>query len=167
MKKILSEKEWIITVDYSQTLKRMITNGNYDWIHSDITKEHFPLPTKLIGWKLGVSIKLFHFSWQMSNKDVIAEMNKGGYRPAILAELLVLGETNPKLQSQFPIIALGSVWQDTDDDCNMPFLYVRFNERELNLNQFDNDLSIDYRFLAVHKSSDQGFKRLISFSPNH
>jgi undecaprenyl-diphosphatase len=53
--------------------------------------------------------KLFHFNRDISSEDAIAEMDKDGFRPATLAELLALGEAQPELQKQFPIIALSSV----------------------------------------------------------
>ncbi len=146
-----AKEEISLTVDYSQTLEQMIANGKYDWHNNSITEKNFPIPTELVGEKVVVSAKLFHFNREVSNKEAIAEMNKDGYRPATLAELLALGEAQPDLQRQFPIIALGSVWRVGGGDRRVSSLSVDDGRRELYLSWFGADWNAYYRFLAVRK----------------
>lgn len=144
-------EEITLTVDYSKNLKEMIAAGKYDRTNSDITEKHFPLPTELNGKKVESSSKLFHFNRSISSKDAISEMDKVGYRPATLAELLALGESQPDLQRQFPIIALGSVWHHASGRRVVPGLDVDGIGRKLDLYWFDGDWGAHYRFLAVRK----------------
>ena len=143
--------EITLTVDYSRTVQEMINVGNYGWTNSDITEKHFPLPTELNGKQVSVSTKLFHFNRSISSKDAISEMDKGGFRPATLAELLALGKAHPELQKEFPIVALGSVWRDASDDRLVPVLSFGGSRRRLGLNWFDSDWLVRYRFLGVRK----------------
>jgi hypothetical protein len=138
-------------IDYSRTVQEMIKAGNYDWTNSNITEKHFPLPTELKGKKVEVSSKLFHFNRPIGSKDAISEMDKAGYRPATLAELLVLGEAHPELQKEFPIVALGSVWRDVSDDRRVPVLGFGGYERRLGLRWFGLGWNDSYRFLGVRK----------------
>lgn len=143
--------EITLTVDYSRTVQEMINAGNYDWTNNDITVKHFPLPTELSGKKVPVSTKLFHFNRSISSKDATSEMDKAGYRPATLAELLALGEAHPELQKEFPLVALGSVWRYARVDRLVPFLYFVLIKRELHLHWFDYDCSDSFRFFGVRK----------------
>jgi len=143
--------EIVLSVDYSRTVQEMINAGKYGWTNDNITEKHFPLPTELNGKKVSVSTKLFHFNRPINSQDAIKEMDKAGYRPATLAELLALGEKQPELQKEFPIVALGSIWTDANGNRNVPYLDVNGHKRKLNLNWFDNDWNDNCRFLAVRK----------------
>ena len=145
--------EIALTVDYSQTVQEMINAGNYGWTHREITEKHFPLPTELNGKQVPVTnvTKLFYFNRNISSEAAISEMDKAGYRPATLAELLALGEAHPELQRQFPIVALGSVWRDTRDDRRVPVLDFGGNERRLSLRWFDYGWPGRCRFLGARK----------------
>lgn len=147
----LSEEGVMLVIDYSRTLQEMINAGNYGWTNSNITEKNFPISLEMTGKKVEVSAKLFHFNREISSEDAISEMDKAGYRPATLAEILALGEAQPKLQRQFPIIALGSVWRRADGNRDVPSLNVDGSGRRLYLDWFDGDWSADCRFLAVRK----------------
>jgi len=140
-----------LTVDYSRTLKEMINAGNYGWANDDITEKNFPLPTKLLGKKITASTKLFHFDRRISSEDAISEMNKAGYRPATLAELLALGEAHPELQKEFPIVALGSVWRGEDGGHVVPVLGFGGHRRGLVLYWLGNVWPDVCRFFGVRK----------------
>ncbi len=143
--------EIVLSVDYSRTVQEMINAGKYGWTNDNITEKHFPLPTELNGKKVSVSTKLFHFNRPINSQDAIKEMDKAGYRPATLAELLALGEKQPELQKEFPIVALGSLWADARGRRSVPYLLVHGYERRLNLYWFVLDWYVFCRFLAVRK----------------
>lgn len=144
-------EEITLTVDYGRTVKQMIKAGKYNGVNSDITEKNFPLPTELIGQKTSVSGKLFHFGKDISSEDVIFEMDKSGYRPATLPELLALGEAHPDLQRQFPIIALGSVWRVAAGSRIVPALAVDGYGRKLHLFWFGPAWYVICRFFGVRK----------------
>ncbi len=154
-KKVTDEQpkndEIVLSVDYSRTVQEMINTGKYGWTNDDITEKHFPLPTELNGKKVSVAAKLFHFNRSINSQDAIKEMDKTGYRPATLAELLALGEKEPELQKEFPIVALGSIWTDAFGNRYVPYLSVDGRKRMLDLDWFDDDWFDLCRFLAVRK----------------
>lgn len=143
----LSPKTLRIVVDYSLSLEQMITAGKYDWSNSDITAKRFPLKGS---GKVELEPKLFYFGRDMSSDNVIAEMDKEGFRPCTIEELLAIGEQHPELQRKFPLVALGSV-AEFNGSRNVACLIRIGSERELNLNWFDDDWRGVCRFPAVRK----------------
>jgi len=140
-----------LAIDYTKTIKQVIADGEYDYKNSNVTSENFPISPEMIGKKVEVSAKLFHFNHDISSNDAISKMDKDGYRPAALMELLTLGFLFPELQRQFPIVALGSVWCDTGDDHRVLYLEVYASKRKLDFTWFDGGWSARCRFLGVRK----------------
>lgn len=141
-------KTFMVTVDYARGLPEMIKAGKYDYANDDITAEHFPIVGE---GKQGLEILLVHFGKDMESNDVLSELGKLGLRPATLPELLAFGETHPEIQREFPIIALGSVWQNRDGSRHVPYLGGWCGGRELFLIWFGDRWSGDCRFAAVRK----------------
>jgi len=95
-------------------LNEMIAAGCYDRISPVITEENFPMSENLV---LGTEPRLFNFSEDVPEgitveEDLIARMDRQGYRLANLWELLDFGAKNPNEQLNGPIIALGSECRD-------------------------------------------------------
>lgn len=134
-----------VTVDCSRTLEDMIAVGNYDWVNKNITQEHFQV---LSQGKLEKEVVLFHYEKSMTSKEAISRMDKEGFQPAVIEDLLALGEAHPDLQKQFPILALGSVWR-----CNRDVPYLGWDglRRYLNLDWSGRQWSVYCRFVAVRK----------------
>lgn len=137
-----------ITVDYNRSLIEMIKAGRYDWVHSDINAKHFPLKGK---GKHELTAILFPFNYDIETDDAIAEINKQGYRPGLIEELLALGEKYPDLQKEFPIVALGSVWHASIGGRGMPSLCWDRSKRDLSFYWFDRERYAGWRFLAFRK----------------
>lgn len=137
-----------IVVDYNRSLTQMIKAGNYDWINDNITSKNFPLKGK---GKHELTAVLFHFDRYIESDDAIAEMDKQGYRPATIEELLAFGEKYPELQKEFPIIALDSVWRVSRGDRRVPYLGWDGLRRCLGLRWFDSRWGANCRFLAFRK----------------
>lgn len=150
-KVIDTSSEITLNIDYTKTVEQAIIDGNYDWKNSDITSKNFPISPEMVGKKMEAQTKLFHFNRDISSEDVISEMDKAGYRPATLMELLVLGILFPELQRQFPVVALGSVWRDAHAYRHVPFLGVSDSERALYLGWFASGWGARFRFLGVRK----------------
>jgi len=140
------------TVDINfSTLEEGIAAGKYDWANENIwtneniTAERFPI-TGNQGKKEVVTV---HFGRLMnSSEEVIAELNKLGYKPAETADLLALGKDQPELQRQFPIIALGSS-AAVGGFRYVPCLFEYDSRRGFSLDYFGSGWFGSCRFLAV------------------
>ena len=133
-----------VVVDYDISLAEMIEAGGYDWVNDDITAEHFPLKSE---GKWEVEITLLHFNRFISSDVAIEEAD-----PVILLpELLALGARYPELQKQFPVVALGSVWQYRSGYHAVPYLWGAGSKCGLVLGLFENDWDPDFRFAVARK----------------
>ncbi len=141
-------KENILHIVAGLSLNERIKKGKYDWTNSDINDKNFP---ETVPADYDAEYKLFHFNRSISSDDAIKEMEKEGYRPGNIHELLALGEAKPELQKEFPVIAIGSVWQDPDGGRFVAVLDYGDSRRKLNLYWFDGVWGDEDRFLAVRK----------------
>lgn len=139
-----------VTVDYDLGLEHMIALGRYDWKNSDIKPKHFPVKGE---GKVDVEITLVHYNRVMSTDDVLKDLDARGLRPIKIEELLALGanEKTRDLQREFPIIALGSVWQDLSGSRRCPCLDRDGSKRPLSLGWFVLGFDEFCRFGAVRK----------------
>ena len=137
-----------VLVDYSKSLTEMIQAGKYDWKNDDITSGHFPIEGSGQQEK---EVVFFHFGRDISSNDAIAEMEKAGYRPARIEELLALGASQPELQKQFPFVGLGSAWQHPGGSRHVPCLGWHGVGRGLGLRWFGRGWRENWRFAAVRK----------------
>ena len=145
----LIKSTYDIVVNYNRSLADMIKACKYNWVNNDINSKHFPLKGK---GKHELSAALFYLDRYIESDDVITEMDKQGYRPATIEELLALDEKYPDLQKEFLIIALGSVWRRPSGDRDVPCLRWNGSERGLDLYWFDGKRYVaDWRFLAIRK----------------
>ena len=148
--KELPRMNFQLCVNYAQSLSEMIAAGRYDWSNIGIIEKNFPR-TKQAGIE-DISLHLFRFGRPLLTDEVIHELDRAGFRPATLEELLALGARKPDLQRGFLIIALGSVWEDPYGDLTAPYLRSYGVGRQLNLGdiasiRWDNSC----RFAAVRK----------------
>jgi hypothetical protein len=123
----------------------MIALGHYGWVDSNITKKNFG-PETLV---TGEGAKLYHFDHEISSEDTVVEMDKQGFKPATLGDLLDFGVKNSEEQRKYPIIALGSI-ADVDGR-SVAYIRGSGSERRLCLDRFDNHWLEHCRFLAVRK----------------
>lgn len=98
---------FMVMVDETQTVEEAVKAGKFNWSDDDIVSANFSKPAN--GQKSEKEIVLFHFDKGMSSEAVIAAMDKAGYRPATILDILGLAVKEPDLQRKFPIVALGSV----------------------------------------------------------
>ncbi len=148
----LAENCYKVLVGYGQTLQQMIANGKYDYANSDITSGNFPItapPTG--GGKQEVVVELVHFGRDMASDAVLKEFEARGLRAATLPELLAFGATYPEKQREFPVVALGSVWQNRYGCRSVPYLIGSGSGRGLGLYWDDFRWRVRYRFAAVRK----------------
>ena len=137
-----------IFVDYTRPFSDMISDGRFDWTNSDITAKNFSITNRPNG---EVEMKLFHFNRIITPDQAIQEMDKEGYRPAELPELLAYAKANPDEQRKYPIVGLGSVWRNFSGDRYVPCLYGVGDGRGLGLGWYCGVWHSGCRFLAVRK----------------
>lgn len=141
------------------SLKDLIDSRKFDYVDSDITADKFP-PVE-VRVKGDSDYKLFHFNRSMSLEDVKKEMEKEGYSPATIYELLSWDGWNDR---DF-VVALGSVAL-VDDGPHVACLGRGVSGRNLHLLWFDYDWGDDYRFLAVRNGSKKLENESSALSPS-
>lgn len=141
------ESAHTLTVNYDLPLADMVKVGGYGWVDENITPTNFPPSGK---GTMKVEGALFHFGKSMKSEAVITEMEKQGYRPATIAELLALGQTKPDLQREYPIVALGSSCV-VGGNRSVPCLFEGSRGRHCCLLWFVNEWRGGCRFLGVRK----------------
>ncbi|MDD4412217.1 MAG: hypothetical protein PHR00_01060 [Patescibacteria group bacterium] len=137
-------------VNYDLPLSEAVEAGNYDWKDGNINSNNFPALLGEEGQKK-LDMALIHFGYRISSRDAITEMDNLGYRPATAREILAFGIQYPNLQKQFPIIALGQSWVDTDGFRWVLCLDRNGSNRGLDLFSFGRDWIVYYRLLFVCK----------------
>jgi len=145
-KEDMMDKSYPITVDYSKSLTEMVKAGKYYCANSGINDFHFP--TQLTG-KHKLKAEFVQYDCNISSKEVIADLDKRGFRPGTVHELAALGKKYPNEQAEGPIVALGSVWGRGSGIRWVACLYDGGSRRKLGLNS--GDWSADHRFLAFRK----------------
>jgi hypothetical protein len=137
----------VILVDYDLPLAGAITEGNYNWVNTNITEQNFPRPQHEHG-KHEIPFRLFHFDKNIASENIIQRMGQKDFRPVALRQLLAWGKVNPELQCQFPIIALGSVWRHSDGRLHVPGIWGYSSDYYLVLSWLDDAWDPYSRFLA-------------------
>lgn len=146
----VTEKHTIlqVTVNRDRTIADGVAAGKYNWSNVDITDANFP---RCGAGTESSEIVLVHFEKSMSTDNVLKELEECDLRPADIQELLAVGEQYPDMQREFPIIALGSVWQLQDGHQFVPFLFGVGSDRRLDLRWIVSDWVDNCRFAAVRK----------------
>lgn len=101
-----------VSVDYEKKIEDMLKAGKYDFVNPAINSYTFPVPKDKAKIKESVVVELIPFNGIILVEEMKFVINKMGYRPANIFELISFGETYPYVQYQFDIFALGSVWND-------------------------------------------------------
>ena len=124
-------------------LESLIKKAKFDYVNSNITAANFPAPKTI-----NTDFKLFHFDKYISSEDAIKEMEREGYSPANIYELLSWKEWNDK----DVVVALGSVAGFGGGRC-VACLGWDDSLRYLDLYNFGGVWIGGWRFLGVRNSS--------------
>lgn len=143
-----SASRYSVAVNYEMDLEEAVKNGNYDWINPNITSANFPPKGKST---TDVEVELVHFDNYITTNVAVNNLKKMGYRPAGLRELLALGEKAPDIHKEFPVVALGSMWNDANGDANVACIYRSGKARNLRLVGYSGGWYARWRFAAVRK----------------
>lgn len=131
---------------FGHSINDLVKQGNYGWSNPNINDQNFQADEMH-----QTEVILKHFGKDMSTEAVLNALDAEGLRPATMSELLNFGIRYPELQKQFPIVALGSVWQDPDGNRGVGYLCYDDGQRELSLDWVDDGWHDCYRFAAVRK----------------
>lgn len=127
-----------------RNLLTLIENNKYDWVSPNITEENFPPQLES-----NTESRLFYFGKNITSEEAITEINKEGFSPANLYELLAWKDWN----GTDTVIALGSVAKGRGSR-RVPGLWRYGSERDLDLFWFGSGWLDVCRFLAFRKISD-------------
>lgn len=125
------------------SLTKLIKQGNFYYVNSNITLETFP-PESI----RSEEYKLFHFNRYISSDDAVKEMEKEGYAPANIYELLSWKGWN----GTDWVVGFGSE-ASVIGGRGIPYLIGSGSGRDLSLSWRDGGWSAVCRFLAVRTSS--------------
>jgi len=139
---------YFITINYDLSVEEAVRAGKYDWSNSDITTKHFPSKRK---GTAEVEVILVHFNRAIESDEAVRELDRMGLRPAELPEGLAFGAKYPDTQREFPIVILGSVWQNPPGLRGCAYLCRGGSERGLNLDWFVHKWNSHCRFAALRK----------------
>ncbi len=139
------------TVTFSN-LEAAISAGKYDWVNGDARKESawshiVPLEQE----QAESEILVVHPNKEMTSEEVESWLDSQGLRSGNLYHLLKVGETQPELQNEFPIVALGSVRLNAFGDRVVACLYRGSYGRNLNLLWLHDWWNARCRFVAARK----------------
>ena len=147
-----------LKINYGKTVEQYVAEGHYDVGGDIVTSKYFPILENK-GEK-EVEFKLFQFDFDTITEysEIIFFIEKSGYHPATLIELLALGSERPELQKKFPVIALGTMWKSPFHDFDPFFPMLDYFNKELWINfigapmiKGNNNLCTSYRFLGIRK----------------
>ncbi|MBI2628091.1 MAG: hypothetical protein HYW71_01480 [Candidatus Niyogibacteria bacterium] len=138
-----------LPVNYRRSVKDAVKAGHYDSIDSNIISHIFSTQRK---GTAKVTMEFFCFGRDISTNEALSKLNKRGFRPTELHELLAFGENYPELQGDFLIVAL-SIWKSPNGLRYAPCLDRRGSTRFLDLCCADGDEVWDKScwFAAVRK----------------
>jgi hypothetical protein len=140
--------------DYNRTLVQMRDAMEcYGYVNKDLNDENFPVTVRDDDREL----VLICFNRDINDhedpakSELLKELDKLGYKPEYAPELCMLGEHEPEMQREFPIVARGQVWRSHNGDLVCPILGERVFERSAYLNDVRRGWRRGYRFLASRK----------------
>lgn len=144
---------FILTVDYSQSLKQMIAAGHYDWKNDDITAKRFPIKGEGV---VAYEARYFNFDHNISSEDAKKEIESADtanpWSAAKIEHILSFGAKYPEEQRKYPIPGLGSVAK-VYGYRRVPCLRRSGSKRGLGLRWWIGGWGSVCRFLAVRKVS--------------
>lgn len=138
-----------LAVEYGRSVEQLVKDGKYDSVSNSFSDGNFLTNDE----RCYLDVYLLFFDRVLSSRAAIREIDKLGFRPATIRELLSLGAQYPDLQRNDPIVALGSTsYYRPLGGLGVPCLDVHgwFRPvRELRLVAWDFNWNLRWRFAAV------------------
>ena len=145
-----SQTEYPVIIDYSQSLKQMIAAAMLDSVHSDINDKNFPIMKEGI---VETTFMLERFDHPVRTTDAVGLLDKKGFRPATIVDLIAFGTIYPDVQEEFGVVAVGTLWDpgNVHHSYDVPYLSHSNHGRSLSLFRSAPRWKERYRFLVVRK----------------
>lgn len=142
--------EYQIEIDYSKSLDRMILEANFDYLNSQITADHFHIQGVGIQF---VNLLLVKIENPSSTVDVLNLIKNLDLAPAKIEQLVAFATQYPDLQkSGYPIVALGTKWQRSENEIVVPVLRGGENDRNMHLLRTANRWNPSELFAAIQNN---------------
>ena len=139
-----------VVVDYEMNLEEVVREGRYSRVNPNINSKNFP-PTRK--GKVALNIVLIHLGRRISPKAALDELERIGYRPADLLELLVFGARYPDVQMEFCVVSL-STWENPNGYRYITQLFgCHIDYRAVFFHSFRLWCELNWRFAAIRKEN--------------
>lgn len=135
-----------ITVDYGKSLREMVKAGGYTSESLGINSNNFPRNDKR--GKTRVKVILLPIEDRIRTESILEKATRRGWQPAQIEHLLAVGIQHPKIQEQFPVVALGSIL-NKEVVHQVAILTSWYQERRLELIAVPARWRETYRFLMI------------------
>lgn len=140
-----------VTINYGRSVEALLfRDGRYDYVNSEITNSNFP--TSAVGSQ-NLYVDVMAFNRRINSEEVVEELDRLGFRPATIHELLTFGAQYPDFQDDYNLVALGSPFQDRGGELRAPYLNRIGSARYFccSLVKWSGDWTLDWQFAAVRK----------------
>lgn len=146
---LVPQNRFVVPVDYDRPLCEAMKAANLEQSEENLPDDDF---TSGKAGSLDVELFLVNFFYPVTSDYVEHMLRRMGFRPAILSEILALAAKNPRVQCQFPIIAL-TFHPTHDSGSSVPCLDKTRNGRVIYLCDRISTWDSSHRFAAVRTSS--------------
>ena len=144
-----------LEVDYTIGLKKAIEAGKFSYVGPQITDIRFPYQPAGYAGRRMARLKFMRFVGARSLNEITGKIEKIGYRPANIAELLALFAKYPDGQiQQYPIVALGSAWHEFSGEEVVPIVNMKSEEKMMGVLAFSSFNCPRCHVLIADKSCD-------------
>ncbi|MDA2922199.1 hypothetical protein MYX07_02940 [Patescibacteria group bacterium AH-259-L07] len=137
-----------ITVDYSRSFNDMLKAARISSPGNGISKEHFPIKGR---GRHDLSITLFNFCRGVEQDEVIAEMDRRGYRPARIEELLAFAEKCDSSNMEYWMINRAVIALCPNCNGSVPFFQINDSIPYLGACSYYGSYSTAMWFAAIEK----------------
>lgn len=119
LKSLKIETIWI-TARYNRSINELVKAAKFDGRVANITDERFP---EQRGREKKKEATLLHFNVYVTIEAAEAVMKRLRLRHGTIKELLSVAIDHPGKQQGLPIVAAGSICQNSDDRLQVPYLW--------------------------------------------
>ena len=138
-----------VNVRYDLSVDELIKLNKFGWKDDCVTSQNYPSRKRPAKKQ---ELVLVSMGANASTKDVLKTMKVLKLKAGNPISLLSLVLDHPNRQKESPIVALGQTWRGSDGLRRVPYAWVDYGGRRLDLGYFGNDWRDDCRFLAVRNS---------------
>ena len=139
-----------MTVGDGRSTEELVAAGHYEYSHSCITSENFPVGR--FGGKRGREIVLVEFGHATTAAEAISSVEQSGLERPTYEDALHFGIEHPDVQTERPVVFLHDPWFGFFGRRDVICLWSNAGRRELGLDGFDGSWTPAYRFAFVRSA---------------